>query len=214
MVPATIGVVGFARSFDDISLTEGDGPTGGPSDDAAPAPPGDVEVEVPDLDGLEGRDAAVAGMLVDIDRAERTMIGTQEQFGEILADPSVEGDLQVAIDELSAAAADGQQELEDIRRDLTAPNEGGGAREVRDRYLAHLDSWIRYFVALEQDPTLLAGGGDDETYRLAIDSTGYAFAREVRENLPDDLDDDVRAFALAIVERGFPDRELDPRDTV
>jgi hypothetical protein len=201
-VPAGFGVVALSRLADDISLTA-DGDGGDAQADPGQGPAGeDVEVVPPDLAELEGSDAALAQVLIDVDRAEREMMAVQDGFREVFAD--VEGDdVEGALDELSSVAGDGQRELQDIRRDLTAPVEGGQIRAVRDRYLAHLDAWVRYLVAVEEDPTVLAGGAGEEAFTLAIDTTGDAFAREVRENLPEGVDERVRAFALQIVERGF-----------
>jgi hypothetical protein len=214
-VPVGFGFAALSRAASEIQLT-GDGEVaGGDADDAPTSPRGeDVEVTPPDLDRLDGTDEVVARVLIDIDRSERAMMDTQSGFAEVLADPSTGDDVEAAFDELSATAGEGQRELQDLRRELTAPGEGSEVRAVRDRYLAHLDAWVRYLVAIEQDPTLLVGGADDEAFIVAIDTTGDAFAREVREGLPEGLDEEVRDFALAIVDRGFADRQPDIDDTV
>jgi hypothetical protein len=214
-VPIGFGFAALSRAASEIQLTGDDAVAGGDADDAPTSPaPEDVEVTPPDLEGLDGTDEAVARVLIDIDRSEQAMMDTQRGFAEILADPSSGGDVEAAFDELSATAGEGQRELQELRRELTAPGEGSEVRAVRDRYLAHLDAWVRYLVAVEEDPTLLVGGADDEAFIIAIDTTGDAFAREVREGLPDGLDEEVRDFALAIVDRGFPDRGPEAGDTV
>lgn len=213
-IPVGFGFAALSRAANDISLTSDGEVAGGGTEEETPTPREDVEVVAPDLDDLDGVDAAVAQVMVDIDRSEQVMMATQQGFADVLADPATGGDPDAALAVLSVTAGDGQHELQELRRELTAPVEGSEVRAVRDRYLAHLDAWVRYLVAIEEDPTLLVGGADDEAFLVAIDTTGDAFAREVRENLPDGLDDEVREFALAIVDRGFPDRQPDVDDTV
>lgn len=208
-VPLAFGVAALSRSLSDISLTEGgpgDRPGAGDDDAAAPGPSDDVEVVVPDLDDLSGTDEALARVLIDVDRAEREMMDAQAGFAEVLAG-DLSGPTDTTLDELSSMAGEGQRTLQEIRRDLTAPVEGGEVRAIRDRYLAHLDAWVRYLVAVEDDPTVLAGGPGTEAFLLSIDTTGESFAREVREGMPEGLDERVRSFALQIVARGFPERE-------
>jgi hypothetical protein len=178
----------------------GDGGGGGGST----APP----VEVPDLDvdGLSGVDAVYGQMLVDIDRAERAMIGAQEDIAAAFAGASPdETDPEALSAEVSEAAGGGQRELQQIRQGLAAPVEDATARQLRDAYLAHLDAWVRYLVAIEQEPGLVATEDGAEVLTLAIATTGDAFADIVREDLPSDLDDGVREVADAIIERGFPE---------
>lgn len=215
-VPLGFGLAALSSAARDIDLTS-------PSADDTPAP-GEaptrpqVEVEVPDLEGLEGVDAEVGQILVHVNEAEEQMLATQERFAAIFEDAASSAD-QEPVDELlsqlSEAAGEGQRELQDIRRELTSGSvDDGDVREIRDRYLAHLDAWVRYFVAIEDDPTLLAGDGGGQAYLLAIDTTGDAFARTLRERLPEDVDERVATFAEQIVERGFPGRELADDDTV
>jgi hypothetical protein len=214
-VPVGFGFAALSRAASEIQLTGDGGVAAGDAEDAPTSPRSeDVEVTPPDPERLDGTDAVVAGLMIDIDRSEQVMMDTQQGFAEVLADPSTGDDVEAAFDELSATAGEGQRELQELRRELTAPGEGSEVRAVRDRYLAHLDAWVRYLVAIEEDPTLLVGGADDEAFIVAIDTTGDAFAREVREGLPEGLDEEVRDFALAIVDRGFPDRQPDAGDTV
>jgi hypothetical protein len=217
-IPVGLGLAALSSSVGDIRLTSPtpDGPDGpaGPDGDG---PREEVEVVVPDLDGLEGTDAELGAILVDVNRSEDQMLATQERFAEVFAGAAGSGpadDIDALLAEVSDAAGDGQRELQDIRRDLTsAPVSDAGVRDLRDTYLSHLDAWVRYFVAIEAEPTLLAGGGDG-AFTLAIDTTGDAFARAVREDLPEDLDERVRTFAEQIVARGFPERSLSDDDTV
>ncbi len=208
-VPLAFGVAALSRTLADISLTEGE-TTERPADDGGDegplGPEDDVEVVVPDLDDLDGTDEVLARVLTDIDRAEREMMGAQAAIAEVLSG-DLGGPTGETLDELSSIAGDGQRELQELRRDLTAPVEGNEVRAIRDRYLAHLDAWVRYLVAVEADPTVLAGGPGADAFLLAIDTTGESFAREVREGMPEGIDERVRSFALQIVARGFPDRE-------
>lgn len=206
-VPVGFGIAAASRVADDLDLTRQDDT---PPESAPQTPRPDTEVVVPDLDGLEGVDAELGQVLVHIDRAEEQMLATQERFAAVLGGAGQEE----ALEEVSAVAGEGQRELQSIRSDLTSTSvDSSRVREVRERYLAHLDAWVRYFVAIEADPMVLTGGGD-EGYLVAIDTTGDAFARAVREDLPDDIDESVRTFAEQIVERGFPERQLSEDDTV
>lgn len=215
-VPVGFGVAALSSAARDIDLTS-------PSADEAPAP-GEaptgppVEVEVPDLEGLTGVDAELGQVLVHINESEEQMLATQQRFGVIFdeagsATGQPPGD--ELMDQLAEAAGDGQRELQEIRSELTSVSvDDGDVREIRDLYLAHLDAWVRYFVAIEDDPTLLAGGEGAQAFLLSIDTTGDAFARAVREGLPEGLDERVETFADQIVERGFQGREPSADDTV
>lgn len=214
-VPVGFAAAALTSAARDIDLSSPSGGGTAPPDGSQPRP--DVEVVVPDLDDLDGTDAEVGAILVDINRSEEQMLATQERFADVLADAAGEAlpnDIEGLLDQIGAAAGDGQRELQAIRRNLTdAAASDGDVRELRDVYLAHLDAWVRYFVAVETDPTLFASGAD-EAFMLSINTTGDDFARVVREDLPDDLDVEVRAFADQIVDRGFPDRALSDDDTV
>lgn len=210
-VPVGFGIAAISRVADDLDLTRNDDT---PPESAPQTPPSETEVVVPDLDDLEGVDAELGQVLVDINRAEEQMLATQEGFAEALQGAGPDEGFEGALDEVGAAAGEGQRELQSIRSDLTSARvDDNRVRDVRERYLAHLDAWVRYFVAIEDDPTLLAGGAD-QGYLVAIDTTGDTFARAVREELPEGIDESVRTFAQQIVDRGFPDRELSDDDTV
>lgn len=210
-VPVGFGIAAASRVAGDLDLTRQDQPT---QESAPPAPGTETEVVVPELDGLEGVDADLGEVLVHINGAEEQMLATQERFFAVLEGAGGPEAFEEALDEVSAAAGEGQRELQSIRGDLTSTSvDSSRVRDVRERYLAHLDAWVRYFVAIEADPTVLTGGGE-EGYLVAIETTGDAFARAVREDLPDDIDESVRTFAEQIVERGFPERELSEDDTV
>jgi hypothetical protein len=216
LVALVLGVVAMRSFADGLSLTTSGEPA--PSDERlAPGTPDPREqLPAPDVDDLDGVDAELAAILIDVDRAEEQMLATQDRFAELLTTAALEPDDDGALVEgLSEAAQEGQEELQEIRSDLAgAPAGTSAVREMRDVYLDHLDAWVRYFVAIEADPLLLAGGGDEAPYLLAINSSGDAFARSVREGLPDDLDPEVVAYAEAIVDRGFPERDLSSDDTV
>lgn len=215
-VPLGFGIAALSSAARDIDLTSPTPDETGPPDEAPQRP--EVEVEVPDLDDLDGVDAELGQVLVHVNEAEEQMLATQERFAIIFeeaASPAAQDPMDDLLDALSEAAGEGQRELQAIRRELTSVSvDDGDVREIRDRYLAHLDAWVRYLVAVEDDPTLLAGGGGDEAFMLSINTTAEAFARAVREDLPEDVDERVRTFAERIVERGFSGSELSPDDTV
>jgi hypothetical protein len=210
-VPVVFGIAAVSRLADDLDLTRQDAPT---QESAPRAPQAETEVVVPDLDGLEGVDAELGEILVHVNRSEEQMLATQERFAAVLQSAGEDRAFDEVLDELSSVAGEGQRELQSIRSDLTSTSvDSSRVREVRERYLAHLDAWVRYFVAIEADPSVLTGGSD-QGYLTAIDTTGDAFARAVREDLPDGIDESVRTFAEQIVERGFPERQLSDDDTV
>lgn len=211
------GVAALRTVAGEVSLTS---PGPGPEEERLAPTPSDPEepIPVPELDALDGTDAELGVILRDIDRSEQQMLTTQQRFGELLAAAALEPDGDdggALVEGLSDAAGDGQEALQELRSELaSSPASSSAIREVRDVYLDHLDAWVRYFVAIEADPLLLAGGGNDESFLLAINTSGDAFARAVRQGLPDDLDPEVQAYADAIVDRGFPERRLSDDDTV
>ena len=83
-------------------------------------------------------------------------------------------------------------------------NNGGRARRiysVTPAGEAHLDSWADYMAAIEDDPEILAL--EDTSFTVHINTTADAFARTLEDELPEDVDDEVRAFADGILDRGF-----------
>lgn len=193
---------------------EADGGDDAPSaDDAAPSDPDerpdapeptapDAELEPPDLASLSGIDATYGRLLVDIDASERTMIGFQDAILETLLGGSA-SDPDQLVAELSATAAASADRLEEIRQELKAPLDDAGAGEVRDRYVEHLDTWVDYIRAIEQQPSLLDPGADTDRFTLAINVSADAFSRELQAQLPAEVDVEVARFADEILDRGF-----------
>lgn len=218
-VPIGLAAYSALSELDGIDLTQDSAARPGADDregGSGSAPRDDIpEVPGVDLDELSGEDAVFGQLLTDIDRAELSMIDTQVQIAEAFEDAAPEGgDPEDVTEEISSAAGAGQRELQDIRRELSAPVDGEVARELRDTYLSHLDAWVRYLVAVEETPGILVSRDADSAFLLAINTTGDAFANVVRDDLPSSLDDGVREMADAIVERGFPERDLADGDTV
>jgi hypothetical protein len=217
VVLAVWAVTALSRYAGGIELTEGPRAERSPTDDGEASPQPPEELAPLDLDDLEGVDAELGAILVDIDRSELQMIETQDLFAQLLADAATtpgDADPEGLLEGLSDIAGDGQRELQEIRSDLAGADASTSAvRDVRDTYLTHLDAWVRYFVAIEDDARLLVSG-EDQAFTLAINSSADAFARQVREELPDGVDPRVRDYAEAILDRGFPGRDPSSGDTV
>lgn len=170
-----------------------------PSADGQPEqPPEDPELEPPDPGSLEGLDAVLAEVLIDIDASERTMTAFQDDVAELLGGGG-SGDPAELGREVSERAAEGRDGLERLREPLEQPVDEPAADEIRAAYLAHLESWVSYLDAIADDPGVLGSDG----YRLDINTTADRFARTVEEELPEDLDAEVARFAEGILERGF-----------
>ena len=174
-------------------------------EDAGPRPdrevPADERIPPPDLDDLGADDARVAELLLDIDAAERVMLGyqleTQKAFRDDL-DPDEPDELLRAV---GAAARTALDDLEVLRGRLAAPQPDPAAADVRDGYVEHLDSWADYLSAIEDDPQILLG--DLTRYTVHINRTGDGFARAVDGLLQTDVDAAVGRYAQQIVDRGF-----------
>lgn len=176
-----------------------DGGAGGPST---------VEVPTLDLDALEGRDATFGVLLDAVDRSERAMIDAQDAMARAFARSG--DDLDAAFAGASQAAGAGQRVLQELRSDVAQPVGGDEeAGELRDRYLTHLDAWVRFLVAVEREPDLLLDETRQRPLNDGITSSGVAFA-DVLRDLPDDVGDEVREVADAIAERGFPELGPEP----
>ena len=210
-VPTILAAGAFidvARGLGDRApLTAPDGGDGPAGDEGDGGPGADVEVPELDLATLSGTDAAFGRVLNDVDRSETVMLTAQQGMGQALADGGPGDDPDAVLAEISAAAGEGQRALQELRSDLAQPLDDPDAAEVRDLYLSHLDAWVRYLVAIEGDAEVLLSPDAGSALTLAIDTTGYAFADELRGGLPDGLDDEVVAVAQAIVDRGFPERD-------
>lgn len=211
LVPTSFGVAALIGATDDIGQgSPSAAPGGDDGEDGGVAPDtGRDEVEVPtlDLDVLSGTDAEFGRVLTDVDRSEQAMLRAQEGMNGALFEASPDDDPDEVLGAVSDAAGDGQRDLQELRSDLTQPVEDDDARQLRDTYLSHLDAWVRYLVAIEEDPEVLLNPEAGSALTLSIDTTGYAFADILRGGLPADLDPDVVEVAEAIADRGFPERD-------
>ncbi len=170
-------------------------------DDPGP-PPADEELEPPDPSAFDGVDAVFARLLVDIDASERAMIAFQDGLQEAFEELGLE-DASELVARVETLAGDGVARLADVRERLEDPLDDAGAEAVRVEYVDHLDAWMRYMEAVEDQPTLLDPDVDSSRYLLAINTSAEAFARTLEDALPDDIDDEVAAFADGILDRGF-----------
>ena len=229
-VPTAILVIAFAGVGDGASPTasdrdEGDGAGDGDTDEGAedpsadaddPAPdaddPGDDAPEtgdVPDdpdvppvaLDGLQGVDAQFGQLLTDIDRSERTMIAFQDDLSALF-EGTGPGDADI-VDAITELATERREQLLDAREPLRSSLEDERAETVRESYLRHLESWAIYMAAVAEDPNVLTGEGTATGYTLDINSSADRFSRTLEDELPDDSDAEVAAFAEGILDRGF-----------
>ncbi len=190
----------------------GDDGDQGTEDDDEPGPDdggGDAEVDpgTLELDDLEGDDRAWGELVTAIDASEQQMIRFQDEVAAALSDPDDEEDIGAAFEEISAAGAERSGQLVEIRERLAVgEGEPAAGDDVRAAYLDHLDAWVAWMEALEDDPTLLGSDAPEaEAFSLDINTTADDFATELDADLPDDLDDEVVDFARAILERGFSD---------
>jgi hypothetical protein len=163
----------------------------------------DRPLDAPDLDLLEGPDAVFAQLLIDIDASEQAMLGFQRELSEIFRGQAFE-DVDELLGALSEAGADGADQLEAARDALEEPVGDVRAETVREVYLEHVDSWVRYMRAVEAEPTII-GSDQDGTARftLSINATADAFARALEDQLPDDADPEVQRMAEQLLDRGF-----------
>jgi hypothetical protein len=163
-------------------------------------PPAEPEPIPPDLDPLTGVDAEYGRLLIDVDASERVMIAFQDDLGAAFRSPPTGAD--ALRERIREVAADRQRELLEVRARLELELDDAGADGVRDRYLAHLDSWAQYMAAIEEDPSILAAETDGG-FTVAINATADAFSRALEEELGRGLDGAVERFAEAILDRGF-----------
>lgn len=168
--------------------------------------PDDETISPPDLSRLDVAESRVAELLLDIEASERVMLGFQLDVRELFAGGVDPEDADELLASLEAVAARGADALATLRERLEEPQEAVRAEEVRETYLVHLDSWIRYMVTVEDDPQILLR--DTSPYTVDINRTADLFVRAVDELLDTaDLDRELRRYAEAIVARGFPDAE-------
>ena len=168
--------------------------------------PDDETISPPDLSRLDVGETRIADLLLDIDASERVMLGFQLDVREL-----VSGGIDLdAPDELfaglRAAGERGVVALELLRERMEDPQEDARAEAVREAYVVHLDSWVRYMAAVADDPQILLR--DTSRYTVDINRTADIFVRATEELLETaDLDRELRRYAEAIVGRGFPDAE-------
>jgi hypothetical protein len=209
-IPIGLAIAGtLARSSDEevAGGDDGDVPAGedAPEDDGSALDPPDAPadpLDAPDLDRLAGPDAIFAELLLDIDASELAMLGFQDQVAAAFRDHGGQ-DATELLGSLSAAGTSGAEELEAAREALEQPVGDVRAEAVREVYLDHLDSWLRYMQAVADDPTLFAPERDSARYTLSINASAEAFARSLEDQLPDDVDPEVALMAEQLLDRGF-----------
>ena len=180
----------------------GDTPdTTGTSGEREPSGAPEPSLDRPDVAQLAGIDAIFARLLIEVDASERVMMGFQRELAESLAAPS-DGATPL-LEEIRTTAEDRRDELLEVRAGLGEPLEDPRAEAVRTRYLRHLDAWSSYLRALVRDPALLTDEAASAPYDVEINATAADFARELEDQLPASTARSVRAFAEAILERGF-----------
>lgn len=172
------------------------------NDAEPPGSPPEGDLEPPDVAGLDGVDAIFGQLLIDIDVSERAMIAFQDALQAAFEEHGFD-DASALIDDIEDAANTGAARLEEVRSRLADPVDHDGAEAVRTEYVDHLDAWVRYMEAVAEDPALLDPEVDSSRYLLAINTSAHAFARALEENLPDDVNAEVAAFAEGILDRGF-----------
>jgi hypothetical protein len=156
--------------------------------------PEEDQVQAPDLTDMSGADLAIARLFLEIDASERVMMAFQHEVQQIFLTTT---DPTLMFDAIRLAAQRSIGDLDVLRERLNdaAPS------AVRDTYVVHLESWVDYLLAIEEEPERLAG--DMARWTISINATGDAFVRATDEVLTDDVDPQVRSFAEAVVERGF-----------
>jgi hypothetical protein len=208
-VPVGLGVATMLEADDTPSAIGGDGSPAetedrdddASDDDANGGTGGDDTLEPPDLDGLAGTDAVYGQLLVDIDASEQVMMAFQDEVATVFSVPAESPDELVQA--LQEIGTEGRDELLEVRDRFDDELDVDGAEVVRDRYLAHLDSWAEYMDAVSEDPSVLGGEGTGDGFTVVINATADAFARALEDELPEDADASVRAYADDILDRGF-----------
>ncbi|MEY3019878.1 MAG: hypothetical protein RLZZ272_862, partial [Actinomycetota bacterium] len=206
---------------DDPGPAEASGP--GPTPEAPGAPDAEREPDAlvrPDLDGLGPSDLALARVLIEIDRSERTMLAYDleltEAFGGPGADEGGQGggmgevpDLEAVLAAAAAAAARGEAALVDSAGRLAAGAGAPGAEAVREAYVPHLEAWRAHLARVAATPDVLLTEGGTESDTAEINVTADAFRRALEVVLEGTVDAEVAAFAEAILDRGFRGYERD-----
>ena len=171
-----------------------------PDDPIGERPGVTPSLDAPDPAQLSGVDAVYARVLIAVDRSENVMIGFQGELTDAFGAAATDDDL---VGTIRRIATDRRDELLDVRAELDDELDDEGADLVRERYLAHLDSWSDYMAAVADDPEVLAGEGTAGGFTVVINQTADAFARALDEQLPLDADDEVQDYAEGILDRGF-----------
>ena len=168
--------------------------------------PSDETISPPDLSGLDVGETRIAELLLDIDASERVMLGFQLDVRELVSGGIDLEDPDELFAGLRAAGERGVVALEVLRERMGDPQEDARADEVREAYVVHLESWIRYMAAVAEDPQILLR--DTSRYTVDINRTADLFVRATEDLLETaDLDRELRRYAEAIIQRGFPDAE-------
>jgi hypothetical protein len=208
-IPIGLAIAGTLAGSSDGEVAgsdDGDRPAGeaAPEDDGPglDPPDGADPLEAPDLDRLAGPDAIFAELLLDIDASELAMLGFQDEVATAFREHGGQDATELLL-ALSAAGSSGAEELEAARETLERSVADVRAEAVREVYLDHLDSWLRYMQAVADDPTIFAPERDSARYTLSINASAEAFARSLEDQLPDDLDPEVALMAEQLLDRGF-----------
>lgn len=167
--------------------------------DARPPDRESDDLDLLDLDRLDGLDLVYGRLLTDIDASEREMIAFQTEVGEALAGATSGPEGLAEVAEVAAAREEG---LLAVRDRLAEPLDDAGAEEVRRLYVEHLDSWADFIGAVAEDPVLIFEQSESGA-TVAINRTADRFARALEDELPEAADAEVARFADGILDRGF-----------
>ena len=163
--------------------------------------PADERIAAPNLEGLDADDTRLAELLLDIDASERVMLGYQLDVREAFRGDLDLDDPEELLSAVRAAARTGLDDLEVLRDRLATPQPDPAAEGVRESYVEHLDTWLTYLSAIDDDPQIMLG--DLTRYTVHINRTGDTFVRAVDELLSTDVDAGLSDYAQQVVDRGF-----------
>ncbi len=158
-----------------------------------------------DVDEVSNDQRPIAELLLDIDASERSMLGFQLEVQAAFADGRDPDDPDALDTRVRAAAARSLEELDLLRDRMQSPQDATWAEDVRDTYVIHLDSWVRYLEVVHDDPQILLQ--DTSRYTLDINVTGAEFSRAVHAETSEEIDAEVVRFAEELIARGFPPPE-------
>lgn len=158
-----------------------------------------------EVDEVPETQRPVAELLLDIDASERSMLSFQIEVQAAFADAQDPDDPDALDSRIRTAAAQALEELDLLRDRMQTPQDAAWADDVRDTYVDHLDSWVRYLGVIHDDPQILLE--DTSRYSLDINVTGAAFSRAVHADTAEQIDDEVVRFAEDLIARGFPPPE-------